>query len=589
MPSDEAEEDTAHEKNEERAGAVVLGTKRVRGLQLTLEAAKRTWRLGEHIVVHYVAKNVGDSVTSVSFGGDYRGSPRADRIKVIATNASGAALLDPHPKPMNFGGLGGDHELEPGEEFAFTVSLGRYRRFETAGLHRIAVAHDLGWTSADEPLPDDDERWVEGDLEIVVPSAAEAKAVLASMQALPLDANKSVGERAQAFADFTALEYPVYLPLLVAIVETEPRAMTGVASIATVEATAALLGLADHSDPEISSRALDAVQRRLPSVDSAPRWKPAEYEAWVARTWDAGVLGADVRALAESLVNSEDQERVMTGARLLAAVAEPSDADRVLRALDRSLEATRLHAIPYPEPRTAVSELIVTAEVLVAAGVSAKPAPSTPGEIVLYVLEHEGDRPRPAKYGALAAKWLEHDIPQLGVLVLRRTATPLEAAVRAKLPGLLGNPHVGLAGAACTALGTGGSNSGAHDSVLAAMTAATDRWLVGCLHATAVSVGISRETIAKTWAARLDEESMTQLMIDQLAFVLDHSGGGSSGVPDAAEGVRLKKVWTQWLDKHGDAIRAGKQFALDDSALVPELFPAGSSLVDRAGKRWPEG
>lgn len=582
------EEEVVPEANEHPSGVVVLGTKRVRGVQLSLEAAKRKWRLGEHIVVHYVVKNVGDAPTSVSFGGDYRGSPRADRIKVTATDASGASLVDPHPKIMNFGGLGGDHELEPGDEFAFTVSLARYRRFETAGSHRIAVAHDLGWTSADEPLAGDDERWVEGALEIVVPSTAEAKEVLASMQALPSDANKSVGQRARAFADFTALAYPVYLPLLVSIVETEPRAMTGVASIATVDATAVLLGLAAHTDPEISSRALDAVQRRLPSVGSAPRWDQAEHEAWVARTWDAGVLGADVRALAESLVNSEEQERVMSGARLLAVVAEPGDADRVIRALDRSLEATRVDPISYPEPRTAVSELIPAAEVLLAAGVSAKSAPSTPGEIALYVLEHGGERPRPAGYGALAAKWLEHDIPQLGVLVLRRTATPLEAALRAKLPGLLGQPHVGLANAACAALGLAGSNSDAHGPVIAAMKTATDRWLVGCLHATAVSVGISKDRIAKTWVARLDEEGMTQLMIDQLLFVLDQRGGGSSGVPDAAEGARLKKVWTAWLGKHADAVRAGRRFALGDPALTPELLPAGSSLINRAGERWPE-
>lgn len=586
MPT--AEEDAAPEKNEASAGPVVLGTKRVRGLQLTLEAAKRRWRLGEHIVVHYVAKNVGENVSSVSFGGDYRGSPRADRIKVTATDPSGAGLVDPHPKPMNFGGLGGDHELKPGEEFAFTVSLGRYRRFETAGLHRIRVAHDLGWSSADGSLSDDDERWVEGELEIVVPSEAEAKVVLAAMQALPSDANKTVGERARPFADFTALAYPVYLSLLVSLVETDPRAMTGLASIATIDATAALLGLGQHSDPEISSQALEAVQRRLPSVGSARQWKPAEHAAWVARTWDAEVLGPDVRALAESLVNSEDQERVMTGARLLAAVAQPRDADRVLRALDRSLEATRLQPIPYPEPRTAVSELLATAELLLAAGVSAKPAPSSPGEVALYVLEHAGERPRPAGYGTLAAKWLEHDVPQLGVLVLRRTATPLEPAIAAELPAVLSNPHLGLAGAACTALGAGGLNSDVHEPVLAVMKEATDRWLVGCLHATAVSVGIPRETIAKTWAARLDEEGMTRLMIDQLVFVIEHSGGGSSGVPDTAEGARLKKVWMQWLAKHGAAVRAGTQFALDDPALTPELLPAGSSLVNRAGKRWPE-
>lgn len=587
-PVPPADQGTIPAENNDPSGTVVLGTRRVRGLQLTLEAAKRKWRLGEHIVVHYVAKNVGDTRTSVSFGGDYRGSPRASRIKVTATDASGASLVDPHPNPMNFGGLGGEHELEPGEEFAFTVSLGRYRRFETAGSHHIAVAHDLGWTPEDEPVSDEDERWVEGELEIVVPSIEEAKTVLAEMQALPSDANKTVGERARPFADFTALSYPVYLPLLASAIETEPRAMTGVASIATVDATAVLLGLAKHTDPKISAPALDAVQIRLPTTGPTRGLNQAELDAWVARTWDAEVLGAPVRGLAESLLSAQDQEDVMVGARLLGAVAELEDADRVIRGLDRSLEATRLDPIPYPEPRTAVFELLATAEILLAAGMSAKSAPSTAGEIALYVLEHGSKRPRPAGYESLAAGWLEHDIPEIGVLVLRRTTAPLKPAVVANLPGLLSQPHVGLANAACSALGQAGSNAAVHEPVRAAMKTATDSWLVGCLHATAVSVGISRDAIAKTWVARLDEEDMTLPMLEQLLFVFDSSGHGSSGVPDAAEGARLKRVWTAWLREHGAVVRAGKRFALGDPALTTELFPAGFSLSDRAGQRWPE-
>jgi len=587
-PVPSIEQDAAPKKEEDPVGIVVLGTKRVGGLQLTLEAAKRRWLLGENIVVHYVAKNVGEAQASVSFGGDYRGGPRATRIKVNATDASGASLADPHPKFMVFGGRGGDFDLEPGEEFAFTVSLGRYRRFESAGTHRIAVAHDLGWTSEQEALAVEDERWVEGELEIVVPSAEEAKSVVADMRATSSDSNKSVGERARPFADFTAFAYPVYLPLLASIVESEPRAMAGIASIATVDATAVLLGLAEHSDPEVSSGALGAVHRRLPSTAATPRFDEAGHVAWVARTWDADVLGPDVRALAESLLSGRDPQRVMDGARLLAAVVKPSDVDQVIRALDRSLEETRAEPIPYPEPRTAVSELVATAELLLAAGVSSKPAPSSPGEIALHILEQAAQERRPSGYGVLAAQWLRHDIPQLGVLVLRRTTAPLEPGLRAELPRLLSQPHLGLANAACDALGQAGSNSAVHGSVLAAMRTATDRWLISCLHATAVSVGISRDTIAKTWVERLDEKDMTSRMLEQLLFVIDHNGHGSSGVPDAAEGARLKEVWSVWLREHRAGVRAGKLFALGDPALTPALFPAGFSLSDRAGKRWPE-
>ncbi len=137
------------------------------------------------------------------------------------------------------------------------------------------------------------------------------------------------------------------------------------------------------------------------------------------------------------------------------------------------------------------------------------------------------------------------------------------------------------------ALGQTGANPDVRDPVLAAMRAATDDWLVDCLHDTAVSVGISRDTVAKTWAARLDEADMTLPMLEQLLFVFDASGHGSSGVPDAAEGVRLKHAWTAWLRKHAALVRAGTLVELGDSAFESELFPPGFSVSNRAGRRWP--
>ncbi|MGH1344141.1 MAG: hypothetical protein ACRBN8_21460 [Nannocystales bacterium] len=568
-------------------GVVVLGTSRARGLQLTIEASKRRWRLGEHIVVHYVAKNVGGSPTSVSQGGDYRGGPRATRINVVATDASGASVVDPHPKFPTFGGLGGDFVLEPGEEFAFTVSLGRYRRFENPGRHQIAIAHDLGWSSEAERIPADDERWVHGEIEIVEPSVSEATEVLDNMQALSSDANKTVGKRARPFADFTAVGYPVYLPLLASRVETEPRALEGISSIPTVEATKVLLELAGHADPKVSGQALAAVEHRLPLPASTQRFDKVEHAAWVARTWDPRALGSDVRTLAESLLSSKDQVAVMSGARLLAAVATVDDADRVVEALDRSLEATRRDPIPYPEPRTAVSELVSAAEALLAAGVSADASPTSPGEVVLYILEHGGKSRRPSEYEALAVGWLGHDIPQLGALALQRTASPLEPKLRAELPRLLGEPHLGRANAACAALGKAGTNSDAHGALLSAMKSATDSWLVGCLHSTAIAAGISRDTVAKTWAARLDEAGLTLLMLQQLVSVFETNGHGSAGEPGKTERVRLKKAWVAWLREHAAVVRAGKRIELGDPTLTPDLFPPGFTLSNRAGERWP--
>ncbi len=566
---------------------IVLARRTARDVELSLEATKRQWLLGENIVVHYVVKNVGSKPTSVSFGGDYRGGVRATRVKVKITDASGRALDDPHPSDGNFGGRGGDYQLKPGDEFAFTVQLGRYRRFKTAGVHRISVAHDLGWTSEDEPLAPDDERWVEGELEIGVPSVGQAKTVVANMTAMSSDANKSVAKRAVAFADFSALAYPVYLPLLVRSIETEPRAMNGLAHIETVEATRALIKLGGHDDHELATRALEAVAARLPWTGDGARWNKVEHDALVAKSWDEAALGSDLRGLAETLLAESEPQRVMNGARLLSAVATTADADTVTRALDRTLEATKTTPIAYPEPRTAVSELLAVARVLVAKGVVAKAAPKSPGEIAMYVVQHGRAATRPPDYAELATRWLDHEVAQLGVLVLRRTSLPLDATIVAELPRLVGKDHLGLANAACTALGQSGIDSTAHAPVLAAMKTVADRWLTRCLHATAVAIGVPLDEIADVWVERLGDPDRVLTMLDQLQFLFDNNGSGSGAEPNAAEAARLSKRWKAFVGKHRKRIRAGKLFELNDPALTPDLLPPEYSLSSRDGTRWP--
>lgn len=77
-------------------------------------------------------------------------------------------------------------------------------------------------------------------------------------------------------------------------------------------------------------------------------------------------------------------------------------------------------------------------------------------------------------------------------------------------------------------------------------------------------------------------------MLEQLLFVFDTSGHGSSGVPDAAEGARLKKAWSAWLQDRASDVRAGARVGLGDPSLSSELFPEGFTLTSRAGERWPE-
>jgi len=73
-------------------------------IQVTLEPGKSLYYLGENIILYYCIKISGTDSFSVSVGGDYRGSTRADRFHVTAISADGKPVADPTPLMRNKGG-----------------------------------------------------------------------------------------------------------------------------------------------------------------------------------------------------------------------------------------------------------------------------------------------------------------------------------------------------------------------------------------------------------------------------------------------------------------------------------------------------
>lgn len=565
----------------------VIGETKHGDLRLTLETRKRTWLLGENMVVHYVVRNDGATPAKISFGGDYRGGARAERVKVTAGSPDGGALDDPYPGGMNFGGLGAEPELAPGEEFAFTVSLHRYRRFEAAGKHSIRVAHDLGQTSQDDPIAADDTRWVEAELTVAVPTEAQAREVVRRMRERSSSIDVVAGKRAGAFADFSAMRHPHYLAPLREIADAEKRAFYGLAVIATVEATRAVIALAEHDDVEVAKQALEVLTSRMPLPPGRRDWSEGPREYLLERAWDADALGPDVHRLALKLLAANDAELVMAGAGLLAAVVEPRDLEIVTRELDRALESTVGDPIPYPEPATPAGELLRTATALLDQGATPVASPKTPGEIAVYVLAHGGKAKRPPEYASRARTWLSHPIPQVRVLVLRRTAAPVDASLAERLPELLGATHLGVQNAACDVLAAHGPVDGAPEAIVAQMERATDRWLVRCLNGAGPLVGVARDRMAELWVSRMDDPALAELMYAQLhGLCLDAGGGGMSGSVDAEDARRLQGEWRRFVAKHRKRIRAGRKLTSKDKGVPADLLPKGANLNARGGGPW---
>src|SRR5262249_4290847 len=160
-----------------------------------------------------------------------------------ATDDAGKEVVDPHPVITDFGGLGGEHTVEPGKKYYDSVQLHRYRRLEKSGTYKISVWHDLGWKETkDQKIPS-----AEIKLKLVMPSAKEAAKVVEAMYQLTERDSIAPGAKSKPFPDFAVFQQAVYLPIFAPRAKDGcKKALKAIGSIADPEATKTLLELISH-------------------------------------------------------------------------------------------------------------------------------------------------------------------------------------------------------------------------------------------------------------------------------------------------------------------------------------------------------
>lgn len=580
------------------------------GARVRLVPTKDRWFLGDNILVHYEVHNEGRTPFLVGQGGDYRGASRHLRFRVVATGPDGEPAADPNPTAYCMGGMVAAFRVEPGESYQETVPLVPYARFVRPGTYRIRVAHDLGWKSAGQPRPSSesvvilpsDPRWAETSIELVMPNAAQAEAVVKGMDALPLDPNRSLGERSIPFADYACLRYPVYLPILerrLGSGQGRTEAMFGIAQMPTPQATEALIRLAGHADQALAKRALGALSYRLPDPQlrgALPQRNPfhddqiPQRQYLVERSWKP-VFAGSIRRIAKQQLAKRTVEAVRSGAFLLTAVGTKADTPAIVGALDWAIGNTTklpLESDRYPRPRGACQELERAAKMMLERGSKAPAAPRSPGEITFYLLAHGPSQSgRPASFVSRAAGWLAHPIPYVRELVLTHTAPPLAEPLLRRLPELLRSSRVDLSIAACRAAEQS-KDARFRPDVLAVMRAAKDDWLIRAAGNAALAVGVPRAERVAVWIERLGDEAVTMRAFDQLLELVEVTNGhGMQGKPDSAEARRLHARWQRFLAAERDAIAKGRKYRIGDPELTVDLLPKGFVLNLKGGATWP--
>ncbi|TWT97898.1 hypothetical protein Pla108_20520 [Botrimarina colliarenosi] len=591
------------------------------GAEIHLAADQPTFYLGENILLHYEVKNSGNEPIVVDWGGDYRGSPRLTRVRVIATDEAGQMVKDPTPDPRNLGGFCGRESIKPGGIFYSSVPVMRYCLFDKPGKYTIRVAHDLGWGGGDRgygKIPNDDTRWASAEIELVMPGPDEAEQIVETMLRLP-DQAGSMGEKQTPYVDFTCLRYPVFLPLLQRLIDKgDMRAFGGVALIPTVEATRAIVACLADNDEKVVDAAVSALGRRLPHPSLTD--PPARQQGWsegqrqrqlemANQTWRdefaEPIMVYARKALDATPRNGMRDNRMEAAADLAESVAQPEDMPTVVKALDRMLRRSQEVTVETPLIHGIIPNLQWAAAGILSRGGKAPQKPLSPGEIAVYLealrnsvhikgqSDKEDKEHGPAlspEFDAYARRWMEHPIAYVQRLAIENLSTPCPEWAIEPLRHRLFARDVGVQYAAVNTVGkTGDASFG--PTLLELVRKSDDQWVVPSASDAATDVGVTRDQVLLAWAERLDRPDFENNFrtMNQLVSLIEHQGSGGNGngpQPTSDERAGLKARWIAFIGRHSEAIRAGRVFKVDDPEIACDLIPSYFD-IGVGGKRWP--
>lgn len=565
---------------------------------------KKKYFLGENVLVEFIVENNGDGEFQIEVGGDYRGAPRPTRFKIKAVAADGSIVADPHPNPMCFGGLGGPEILHRTDRWQESLALMQYCRIEKPGKYKIFVSHDLGWGSGDKQ-PE-----AVAEVEFVMPNAAEASAVVKRMYALSNSNNSwTSGTKRPDFADFSVLAMPVYLPLLLQHAQGGPTqnavlAVQGIASIPTIEATQALLDLAESKDAKVANEAVSLLAMRVP--DPELTGKPGRRSVFEntmkdERTWLVHKSWSEkfterVRKLGQKLVKNPDAALQSRGAFFLQCTGNASTLTSIIASLDKALSASATvsnDGSSFPSRPANVDELIRAAQVLISEG-KVSETPSTPGEMALYMTAiAKIAKYRPKNWPDNYQKFLQHKIPYLRELALSSLPQPVPLSLDPLITKSLNDPDPAVQLAACgVALKL---KRAEYKSALQTCLTRSREFLV-INSAYNALYAIDPVVAMEVTAARLGENGMTmELLMPLLQSSVKHNSSGtrssesaiSGFVSDSDEGKRIKPLWLKFIADNKEFFRKGGIMSIGDPRLIPSLIPRNYSISDKNHKEWP--
>ena len=573
------------------------------GLKVTVETDKEEYFLGENVLLRWHAQNTEGPPLKISVGGDGRtpGARRAVRFKIEAISSDGVEAADPWPNPANHGGMGGDPELKAGEEgYWKDLQLMRYRHIVDPGQYTISVYHDLGMAKG--------ERWhrtgessipeapfvpplAKTKIRFVMPNEEQARQVVKAMLNLGKDPGAVWGKKRALFADFEMLHYPVYLPIMLELVnEGDHRGLDAISWMAFPEATAALFELTENADKEIAVKATDLLLKRSAfNYNRRPSPKPSRRSYLWDNSWNEE-LKLKVGALGWKLLATDDRESWIRGARLINGHGTKEELPHLIKVMDHILVQLKDHEVEqqayrHLRPGSASDALLRAAGTLLSRGAKLPESTDSPGKAIVWLSAFSSDKDfRPDRWQETARELISHPIPFIRCIGLRSHPDQVDQATELLVASAISDGPVQAA--ACD-LAFRAKAQTCNQAIETALKNTQDKLVFGAAFRAGKELGIENDRLWEISVDRLKsrDDKWNTFLIDHLRHeAMLTSGRGLLSSGRRFEGVenwspflrKLQTAWKTFIEENRAQIRAGEKLSKDK--VTPDMLPPGYKI-----------
>ena len=562
------------------------------GVQVSLKLPEKL-RLGDAIPGVFTVTNTGSEPFEISTGGDYRGSGFPLRLKIRVTDAQGKVLPDETSKLPDFGGMMGPRKIEPGASHDIGFPLTGYVTLPGAGTYSVEACHDLGWVVDEErPHP-----VAKAKIEIIMPTAEEALARVRDL----CSGSDDWEHRFQ----LDKLRHDIFLAALIQEAQAgHANAVAGISAIRGTAALEALLGLLEHSSPDVVKASGSALKLRLPSLgdpakSAFPTWND---NASAIQDWDPKFRE---RLLNASLIllRSKDAAIVEIGASFIQAQGDAAQAKALLdatqAALDGPWENRSGKGANTLDPPAPLRVLIQGIDALRGRGWRLGPDASGGTALILAQFRELADPniPRPVsdRWKQTVLAFIDANPPTFRQNAILALPTPLPAEFEPALMKALDDKDWGVLRTACEVAGKSGR--AAFIRPLCQIVETThETFVLSAASSAAQSLG-ARVELWEAWCEVITDQEFMYDALSQLALgtldIPSRSGGGNSNFT-RDQRFAIRDAWREFIRKNHDRLAKGERLPTKDpsvsSALTGSDFDARNPAVRfdlPDGKSWP--